>query len=538
LFGSQVGDYLRQLIRGVSPQKREGLRFVLDASDVPEVARLPWEFAYDQAERNFVFTAIHTPMARWLRLDQPIPTLRVAPPLKLLITAASPKDLPELAVGEELFFLHEELAELAKAGGVTVTRLEHATLDTLNSALDHHRPHVLHFIGHGDSEGESGFLFLEDDRFTGAQLADLLKNHSHHLRLVFLNSCLGATGSTSNPFGGVAQWMVRRGIPAVVAMQFPITDEGAVVLAREFYSRLGGGAAVDAALAAARNLLSIKRSQTAEWGAPVLYMQPPDGRLFDLVGTRESIVPPPPPTAAADTPQAPTPPGAVLPVEPAPEDTPARHGAPARRRWRRLAAALLAVGLTVVGLLVLLWSLPWLLGWEKVPQPAVDAAQTAINEAREAEAEAYAPDAMSKAEGAMKAAEAEIARQDDGLSKRYDKARELLAQAKADAEAAVAAAVAGKAKAREDASAALSAAQTDLAAAEEALAGAPDTKDRQADVAAMQADIETLEGVLAEAQSAFDAEDYKGASAKAQQVSDESASIQADVAAAARRRQQ
>lgn len=185
----------------------------------------------------------------------------------------------------------------------------------------------------------------------------------------------------------------------------------------------------------------------------------------------------------------------------------------------------------VIGGLVLLMALG-LAGCAKVPQEQVTAAQTALDEAQKAEAGTYAQDAYAKAEDSMKQAQAEIAAQEDKFFKSYKKAGEMLTQAKADADAAVAAAVAGKEKAKQDASAALAAAGSALTAAEEAVAGAPKSKDRKADVEAMQADLETLKGVLAEAQSAFDGGDYKGAAQKAEQVSTEAASIQADVAQA------
>ncbi|HEX2370177.1 MAG TPA: CHAT domain-containing protein, partial [Acidimicrobiia bacterium] len=55
------------------------------------------------------------------------------------------------------------------------------------------------------------------------------------LRLALLNACEGARGSASDPFAGAAQSLVQQGIPAVIAMQFPITDRAAILFAQEFY---------------------------------------------------------------------------------------------------------------------------------------------------------------------------------------------------------------------------------------------------------------------------------------------------------------
>jgi hypothetical protein len=48
---------------------------------------------------------------------------------------------------------------------------------------------------------------------------------------------------------------VQQGVPAVIAMQFEITDEAAITFAEEFYSATADGYPVDAALAAARKAI-------------------------------------------------------------------------------------------------------------------------------------------------------------------------------------------------------------------------------------------------------------------------------------------
>lgn len=63
-------------------------------------------------------------------------------------------------------------------------------------------------------------------------------------------------------------------------MQFPITDEAARTLAREFYAALAEGNAVDAALGEARRAIYVQGNER-EWGTPVLYLRAPDGRIFD-----------------------------------------------------------------------------------------------------------------------------------------------------------------------------------------------------------------------------------------------------------------
>ncbi len=100
------------------------------------------------------------------------------------------------------------------------------------------------------------------------------------LRLAFLNSCEGARGSEGDAFSSTAATLVRRGVPAVVAMQYEITDEAAIEFSRDFYEAISDGLPVDAAVAEARTAVSTKSA--LEWGTPVLYMRSPDGGIFDM----------------------------------------------------------------------------------------------------------------------------------------------------------------------------------------------------------------------------------------------------------------
>jgi pyruvate/2-oxoglutarate dehydrogenase complex dihydrolipoamide acyltransferase (E2) component len=90
-------------------------------------------------------------------------------------------------------------------------------------------------------------------------------------------------------FSGTAATLVRRGIPAVVAMQYQITDEAAIEFSRAFYEALADGWPVDAAVTDAR--VAVSMDSMLEWGTPVLYMRSPDGRLFDISTEAPSLEP-------------------------------------------------------------------------------------------------------------------------------------------------------------------------------------------------------------------------------------------------------
>ena len=155
-----------------------------------------------------------------------------------------------------------------------------------------------------------GVLYLEDGaggehaEVDSTELANLLADQTS-LRLVVLNSCEGARTTLTDPFAGVATTLVQLGVPAVVAMQFEISDAAAILFAEELYTNLiGRQYPIDAAVAEARKAIYIELG-TVEWATPVLFMGDVDVELFHFEVAAAPLPPPPPPTVApARTPAA------------------------------------------------------------------------------------------------------------------------------------------------------------------------------------------------------------------------------------------
>ncbi len=72
--------------------------------------------------------------------------------------------------------------------------------------------------------------------------------HDHRsLRLAVPNPCEGARGDRADLFSGTAQSLVQQGIPAVVAMQFEITDDAAITFGHVLCEAIADGYPLDAA---------------------------------------------------------------------------------------------------------------------------------------------------------------------------------------------------------------------------------------------------------------------------------------------------
>jgi CHAT domain-containing protein len=115
---------------------------------------------------------------------------------------------------------------------------------------------IFQYSGHATFElGVEGKLILEDadsesDPYPAGQLAQLLRDAG--VRLVMLSACESGRRNGKMMWSGVAPALVREKIPAVIANQFNIDDNSAIVFARHLYPRLFAGYAIDEALFEAR----------------------------------------------------------------------------------------------------------------------------------------------------------------------------------------------------------------------------------------------------------------------------------------------
>lgn len=118
---------------------------------------------------------------------------------------------------------------------------------------------LLHFLGHGDIRPSGGLLQFADGPFYADDLAKTLNSKT---QFCFLSAC--HTAGDEHAVGAV---LVEKGVPAVVAMQGPISDEGARHFARAFYQSLSEGNPVEDAVRDGR--FSIQ-GMGRDWFAPVL----------------------------------------------------------------------------------------------------------------------------------------------------------------------------------------------------------------------------------------------------------------------------
>jgi CHAT domain/FHA domain len=316
LFTGEVRDVYQTALYEASEAKM-GLRVQLRIKDVPQLADLPWEFLYNG--KNFLVLSSDTPLVYYLDLPETPRPLTITPPLRMLVTVSGPVNLQFLDVDAEKDKLMTALKPLIDRRVVQVDFAPDASLATLQDQLRRGRGagqpyHVWHFIGHGafddqEAEGTSVLMFTDENgqgvAVGGFQLGTMFNSYPD-VRLAVLNACQGARTSAHDPFNGVATRLVQNGIPAVIGMQFEISDRAAITFSSQFYEALVDGLPIDAALGEARRAIFFTPNWV-EWATPVLFMRVADGTLFVFpdkqhgVSTAEVPVLKPPPTPA-DTP--------------------------------------------------------------------------------------------------------------------------------------------------------------------------------------------------------------------------------------------
>ena len=127
---------------------------------------------------------------------------------------------------------------------------------------------ILFFAGHSQTEGDTGWIYLnQDDRITISQFNNALKNAIERgLQLAIFNSCDGL---------GLANQLADLQIPQTIVMREPVSDEVATAFLENFLAAFAGGESFYLAVREAREKLEPLEDEfvCATW-LPVICQNP------------------------------------------------------------------------------------------------------------------------------------------------------------------------------------------------------------------------------------------------------------------------
>ena len=285
IFTGEVRTKWDQSWGRVNGGAADGLSLSLLIED-PDLALLPWELLNDP-DNGFLAATASAGVSRYLRVQEP-PLMVQQKPLRILIIVESPKGngLPPISE-EEVGLLTQVLAVLPD---VSFSILKNPDNEAIQTELQK-EPHVIHFLGHGTSSqlaliGKDDQIRLINDQEFGALFLG-----RRSVRLVVLNACASSQTADGSLFSGIGPALVKAGVPAVVAMQYPTVQlETASKFSRALYRALVSGRQVDVAVNEGRNLIASDSLQTRDWSTPVLYLGTRSRRILDFQTDNQEVV--------------------------------------------------------------------------------------------------------------------------------------------------------------------------------------------------------------------------------------------------------
>jgi hypothetical protein len=180
--------------------------------------------------------------------------------IKVLFLAANPNSTSKVALDEEIRAIDARIRGAGYRDKVELISHWAVRLDDLSGLLMRHRPHIIHFSGHGSPDGvlvlhpgDAASRELEGDapvpapgaaaaghgRLPVAGLARLLDVLRDNVRVVVLNAC----------YSQAAAKAIVRSVECAVGTSRPIRDDHAIAFAAEFYQAVAWGRSVQEAFA-------------------------------------------------------------------------------------------------------------------------------------------------------------------------------------------------------------------------------------------------------------------------------------------------
>lgn len=160
---------------------------------------------------------------------------------------------------------------------IELPRLQTAVLDTLPEVLKREKPHILWFSGHGRAEPTSALLFAGNTWVEATALAQAIQKSGWAPIYAVFWACDTAQanhGGTVDVTPVLFESLQRVGVVALLAMQAPVRDCSARLMARDLFAYLAIGLPLEQALSRVRaNLLASppQGGHPYDWASPVVW---------------------------------------------------------------------------------------------------------------------------------------------------------------------------------------------------------------------------------------------------------------------------
>lgn len=162
--------------------------------------------------------------------------------IKLLILAANPRDTDPLRLGQEVRMIESRVRSSSGASRFEIRSAWAVTADELMYQLNSFEPNIVHFVGHGNEDGE---IVLEDESGHSRPLSPAVLRvvfaNFRQLQVAVLNACYSAAQARS----------LAEQVDVVIGMRHAVEDDTAVEFSASLYRAIGFGRSVEDAFSQA-----------------------------------------------------------------------------------------------------------------------------------------------------------------------------------------------------------------------------------------------------------------------------------------------
>lgn len=160
--------------------------------------------------------------------------------LRILVMMASPANMSPIRVREEVRVLKASLLDgLDARARLKLEVIPAATIEDILTAMNRHKPHILHIGAHGNEDGELAFLDEQGDAAMVPLkgMAAAVAAAGDDLQMIVLNAC----------HSHAAARVLVDYVDCAIGMRKTIADKSAIAFVQGFYGALGFGRSVSQA---------------------------------------------------------------------------------------------------------------------------------------------------------------------------------------------------------------------------------------------------------------------------------------------------
>lgn len=267
--------------RTISGKSARTIRLLLAMAPKSPLQRIPWELLHDGT--GFLSRDLRCAIVRYMEGENPVRAIALKPPVRILVTAASPKGMPTLSLESEIKGIHAAYEQHRR---VTVFRYyEKTSLEDLrvllhDATLAGQPFHVWHHCGHGgptdaSRTGEYRLVLERNRQSENASVASILgiTRRCIDLRVVILNICSGASAS------GLAPELAQINVPSVLSFSSSVRDSRAESFALALHHGMLT-LPIEVAADIARESMCSPHLATWEWSQLIHFSRRSDGGLL------------------------------------------------------------------------------------------------------------------------------------------------------------------------------------------------------------------------------------------------------------------